>query len=31
MTIPATGRVVRTAGRQDLAIERTFMAPIGDV
>jgi uncharacterized protein YndB with AHSA1/START domain len=31
MTIPATGRVVRTGDGQDIVIERTFNAPIADV
>jgi uncharacterized protein YndB with AHSA1/START domain len=31
MTIPATGRIVRTDTGQDIVIERTFQAPIGDV
>lgn len=31
MSIPATGRVVRTSAGRDIVIERTFNAPIGDV
>jgi len=31
MTIPATGHVVRNGNGQDIVIERTFQAPIGDV
>jgi uncharacterized protein YndB with AHSA1/START domain len=31
MIIPATGRVVRNGSGQDIVIERTFRAPIGDV
>lgn len=31
MTILATGRIIRNANGQDIVIERTFRAPIGDV
>ncbi len=31
MSIPATGRIVSTGSGQDIVIERTFRAPIGDV
>ena len=31
MSIPATGRIVPTATGQEIVIERTFKAPIGDV
>jgi uncharacterized protein YndB with AHSA1/START domain len=31
MSIPATGRIVSTGNGQDIVIERTFRAPIGDV
>ena len=31
MTIPATGHVVRNGSGQDIVIERTFRAPVGDV
>ncbi|MDQ3442452.1 MAG: hypothetical protein M3490_02435, partial [Chloroflexota bacterium] len=31
MTIPATGHIVPNGNGQDIVIERTFRAPIGDV
>ncbi len=31
MSIPATGHIVRNGSGQDIVIERTFRAPIGDV